>query len=176
MSQAAERNNLDQAEVVASFLGPRLPLILRRFALEWPAVQKWTPTCLAIQLGDVQVPVQDSSVDVAERPAALTRRMVCQSRRRTSWTASSQGTKRQSASSSLATSCSSRRDGGTRWNRSPPASRYRAIGANSRTGRLSSRVTFSINQKSQREYLAFCRISNSQWRTPTGLVAAGGSA
>jgi histone arginine demethylase JMJD6 len=63
MSQAAERNNIGQADFAANFLVPRLPLILRRFALEWPAVQKWTPAYLATQLGDVQVPVQDSAVE-----------------------------------------------------------------------------------------------------------------
>ncbi len=63
MSEAAERNTIDQSEFAESFLGPRVPLILKRCAVEWPAVQRWTPTYLATRFGHVRMPLQDSTVD-----------------------------------------------------------------------------------------------------------------
>lgn len=52
---------ISQKDFIKKYLRPRRPVIIRNMAKNWPAYQKWTMEYMKEVVGDVEVPLYDSS-------------------------------------------------------------------------------------------------------------------
>jgi len=53
--------DISKEEFYAKYLKPRRPVVIRNMAKNWPAYQKWTMEYMKEVVGDVEVPLYDSS-------------------------------------------------------------------------------------------------------------------
>lgn len=53
--------DISKEEFYTKYLKPRKPVVIRNMARNWPAYQKWTFDYLKDSIGDVEVPLHDSS-------------------------------------------------------------------------------------------------------------------
>ncbi|PXW14424.1 MULTISPECIES: cupin-like domain-containing protein [Chryseobacterium] len=53
--------DISKEEFYAKYLKPRRPVVIRNMAKKWPAYQKWTMEYMKEVVGDVEVPLYDSS-------------------------------------------------------------------------------------------------------------------
>ena len=61
-------DSISRADFVNNYLKPRKPLIIRKATESWPALQKWTFDYLKETVGDVVVPLYDSSKADPSKP------------------------------------------------------------------------------------------------------------
>lgn len=54
-------DDITQEEFIEKYLKPRKPVVIRNMAKKWPAYQKWTMDYMKEVVGDVEVPLYDSS-------------------------------------------------------------------------------------------------------------------
>lgn len=54
-------DDITQEEFIEKYLKPRKPLVIKNMAKKWPAYQKWTMEYMKEVVGDVEVPLYDSS-------------------------------------------------------------------------------------------------------------------
>lgn len=54
-------DDISQEEFVEKYLKPRKPVVIKNMARKWPAYQKWTMEYMKEVVGDVEVPLYDSS-------------------------------------------------------------------------------------------------------------------
>ncbi len=54
-------DDITQQEFIEKYLKPRKPVVIRNMAKKWPAYQKWTMDYMKEVVGDVEVPLYDSS-------------------------------------------------------------------------------------------------------------------
>lgn len=54
-------DDITQQEFIEKYLKPRKPVVIRNMAKKWPAYQKWTMEYMKEVVGDVEVPLYDSS-------------------------------------------------------------------------------------------------------------------
>lgn len=54
-------DDITQEEFIEKYLKPRKPVVIRNMAKKWPAYQKWTMDYMKDVVGDVEVPLYDSS-------------------------------------------------------------------------------------------------------------------
>ncbi|WP_428070920.1 cupin-like domain-containing protein [Chryseobacterium gambrini] len=54
-------NDITQEEFIEKYLKPRKPVVIKNMARKWPAYQKWTMEYMKEVVGDVEVPLYDSS-------------------------------------------------------------------------------------------------------------------
>lgn len=53
--------DIGREEFITKYLKPRKPVVIRNMAKKWPAYQKWTMEYMKEVVGDVEVPLYDSS-------------------------------------------------------------------------------------------------------------------
>jgi hypothetical protein len=61
-------DRISQEDFINKYLGPRRPLVIRKAAENWPALHKWTFDYLKEVVGDITVPLYDSSKADASKP------------------------------------------------------------------------------------------------------------
>src|ERR1700750_138472 len=61
-------DNISQEDFITNYLKPRKPLVIRKATESWPALQKWTFDYLKEVVGDVTVPLYDSSKADPSKP------------------------------------------------------------------------------------------------------------
>jgi hypothetical protein len=61
-------DTISKEDFVNNYLKPRKPLIIRKQTADWPAMQKWTFDYLKETVGDVTVPLYDSSKADPSKP------------------------------------------------------------------------------------------------------------
>ena len=61
-------DNINKDDFINNYLNPRKPLIIRNMAKTWPAFQKWTFDYLKETVGDLTVPLYDSSKADPSKP------------------------------------------------------------------------------------------------------------
>lgn len=54
-------DDITQEEFIEKYLKPRKPVVIKNMARKWPAYQKWTMEYMKEVVGDVEVPLYDSS-------------------------------------------------------------------------------------------------------------------
>ncbi|WP_370899014.1 cupin-like domain-containing protein [Chryseobacterium gossypii] len=54
-------DDISQEEFIQKYLKPRKPVVIKNMARKWPAYQKWTMDYMKEVVGDVEVPLYDSS-------------------------------------------------------------------------------------------------------------------
>ncbi|WP_294201191.1 cupin-like domain-containing protein [Chryseobacterium sp. sg2396] len=54
-------DDITQEEFIEKYLKPRKPVVIKNMAKKWPAYQKWTMEYMKEVVGDVEVPLYDSS-------------------------------------------------------------------------------------------------------------------
>lgn len=54
-------DDITQEEFIQKYLKPRKPVVIKNMARKWPAYQKWTMDYMKEVVGDVEVPLYDSS-------------------------------------------------------------------------------------------------------------------
>ncbi len=54
-------DDITQEDFIEKYLKPRKPVVIRNMARKWPAYQKWTMDYMKEVVGDVEVPLYDSS-------------------------------------------------------------------------------------------------------------------
>ncbi|MFC3160043.1 Cupin-like domain-containing protein [Chryseobacterium arachidis] len=54
-------DDITQQEFIEKYLKPRKPVVIKNMAKKWPAYQKWTMEYMKEVVGDVEVPLYDSS-------------------------------------------------------------------------------------------------------------------
>jgi len=54
-------DDITQEEFIRKYLKPRKPVVIKNMAKKWPAYQKWTMDYMKQVVGDVEVPLYDSS-------------------------------------------------------------------------------------------------------------------
>lgn len=54
-------DDITQEEFIEKYLKPRKPVVIKNMAKKWPAYQKWTMDYMKEVVGDVEVPLYDSS-------------------------------------------------------------------------------------------------------------------
>ncbi len=54
-------DDITQDEFIEKYLKPRKPVVIKNMAKKWPAYQKWTMEYMKEVVGDVEVPLYDSS-------------------------------------------------------------------------------------------------------------------
>ncbi|SEN01758.1 cupin-like domain-containing protein [Chryseobacterium taichungense] len=54
-------DDITQEEFIEKYLKPRKPVVIKNMARKWPAYQKWTMDYMKEVVGDVEVPLYDSS-------------------------------------------------------------------------------------------------------------------
>lgn len=54
-------DDITQEEFIEKYLKPRKPVVIKNMARKWPAYQKWTMGYMKEVVGDVEVPLYDSS-------------------------------------------------------------------------------------------------------------------
>lgn len=54
-------DDITQEDFIEKYLKPRKPVVIRNMARKWPAYQKWTMDYMKKVVGDVEVPLYDSS-------------------------------------------------------------------------------------------------------------------
>lgn len=54
-------DDITQEEFISKYLKPRRPVVIKNMARKWPAYQKWTMEYMKEVVGDVEVPLYDSS-------------------------------------------------------------------------------------------------------------------
>ncbi|WP_294209503.1 cupin-like domain-containing protein [uncultured Chryseobacterium sp.] len=54
-------DDITQEEFIQKYLKPRKPVVIKNMAKKWPAYQKWTMDYMKQVVGDVEVPLYDSS-------------------------------------------------------------------------------------------------------------------
>ncbi|MDQ1098269.1 MULTISPECIES: cupin-like domain-containing protein [Chryseobacterium] len=54
-------DDITQEEFIRKYLKPRKPVVIKNMAKKWPAYQKWTMDYMKEVVGDVEVPLYDSS-------------------------------------------------------------------------------------------------------------------
>lgn len=54
-------DDITQEEFIEKYLKPRKPVVIKNMARKWPAYQKWTMNYMKEVVGDVEVPLYDSS-------------------------------------------------------------------------------------------------------------------
>lgn len=54
-------DDITQKEFIEKYLKPRKPVVIKNMARKWPAYQKWTMEYMKEVVGDVEVPLYDSS-------------------------------------------------------------------------------------------------------------------
>jgi len=68
LSQIDRVDSISREDFVNNYLKPRKPLIIRKATESWPALQKWTFDYLKETVGDVTVPLYDSSKADPSKP------------------------------------------------------------------------------------------------------------
>jgi len=68
LSQIDRVDSISREDFVNNYLKPRKPLIIRKATQSWPALQKWTFDYLKETVGDVTVPLYDSSKADPSKP------------------------------------------------------------------------------------------------------------
>ena len=54
-------DDINREEFVEKYLKPRRPLVIRNMARRWPAFEKWSLDYMKSVVGDITVPLYDSS-------------------------------------------------------------------------------------------------------------------
>ncbi|MCW3160732.1 cupin-like domain-containing protein [Chryseobacterium oryctis] len=54
-------DDITQEEFIEKYLKPRKPVVIKNMARKWPAYQKWTMEYMKEVVGDIEVPLYDSS-------------------------------------------------------------------------------------------------------------------